>query len=1238
MTHVFAVSHDSSSAGAYGLTVTAPAGWDVLGVPAEVAIGPGEEATIFVTLAVPPDAAAGSYVLTLTASAAGDPADDASAGVATRVAALNEIELVPPSGESVSVGASASYSVLVTNRGNAQDVVSITAISSRGYSLAVDPATAELSPRESRSASVTLVIPQDAAPGRDVVTVRASSTLYAGVEDEVAIFTTILPPGPDDVRGSLFESLPTQVRIGIDRSETESTFDSRVSVSTAGDVLDGAFSAQATAIHPLGPGTLDVTSYLIGYRLDDASFLVGNVSQTLSDLQAISCDGGAATLDARFTDLALIAGGRDGETRFGGCLAFGPEEVNAGLTFSDVRTETARTSAWTGLAAVEPLDGWTLRAEGGYGVRSGKRGRAALFGTKVGTDAYTLSAAVFSVGTYFPGPRTDTAGIEASQRLRLSELSLGLSLSHVWNNVIRDPLAETLVADSFGANLTTTPWDEGPTLQATLTLDRRRQAGPAARDEVDALLAYGVTETEGSFPYAFSGRVADRLDFALGTHERTLTHTQEVGLSLDVFVVSLELREEKVVDVNLDLVLRSAASASVSVRPSGAPHEASIDFRWAGDDLALNASFLLHAADDLSVTLGGTADWDRSIPGSASFGWSLEIAAAFDVPLPFLVTKGRIEGRVFVDQDEDGQFDPEEAPAPGVIVFTEEGEASTAEDGRYRFSPLAPRPYSIGVRNLPPGTAFGDPILASLAAGEVRRIDIALLPVLHVRGVVFVDANQDAQQQSGERGLPDVRVVLAGDAETSATVTDPRGEFAFSGIRPGTYTVSLDAGTLPERFQFTTEESQPADPASDDRLSFGGFVRPRPVVVTFQPPTADATYNPVTPRAGEPVTFDASASFDFDGTIASTAWDFDSDGTVDSSDVVATHTFALAGEARVTLTVTDDAGNQDRAVIELVIAAAIPGEGEATPATPGAQDTPETPEQPVTPTTPPASGLARPPVAGFAYQPVAPRAGDAVAFDAASSVDFDGPIEVYAWDFDSDGAADAEGATAEHTFSTAGIYRVSLTVVDATGLQDAATYNVEVLAPGNVIAIAPAELMARFKYAPSIARREEAVRFDASESIRPGGASLAYSWDFDADGAGDSTEVAPEWAFVDEGTYPVTLTVTMSDGRSDTHTLAMTVLPPESNAATGQAPIATLQYVPTSPREGDPVMFNAAASVDLDGRIVAYAWDFEADGFTDSSEPIAVHAFARSGVFAVRLTVFDDAGLSGAVDATLVVP
>jgi len=861
-----------------------------------------------------------------------------------------------------------------------------------------------------------------------------------------------------------------------------------------------------------------------------------------------------------------------------------------------------------------------------------------LFGTKVDTDAYTLNTAVFSVGTYFPGPRSDTAGVEASQRLRLSELSLGLSLRHVWSNVIQDPLAATLVTDSFGANLAATPWDEGPALQATLTMDRKRQTGPAARDEVDALLAYGVSETEGSFPYSFSGRVADRLDFALGTHERTLSHSQGVGLSIDVFVVSLELREEKVVDMNLDLVLRSAASASVSVRPSGAPHEASIDFRWAGDQLALNASFLLHAAEDLSVTLGGTADWDRSMPGSASFGWNLEIAAAFDIPLPFLVTRGRIEGRVFVDRDENGQFDPEEAPAPGVIVLTEEGEASTAEDGRYRLPPLAPRSYSIGVRNLPPGTAFGDPIVASLSAGEVRRIDIPLLPVLHIRGVVFEDANQDARQQSDERGLPDVRVVLVGDAETSSIATDPRGEFVFSGLLPGTYIVSLDAKTLPERFQFTTEESQPADPASDAHLSFGGFVRPRPVVVTFQPPTADATYYPLVPRAGEPVTFDASASFDFDGTIASTAWDFDSDGIVDSNEAVATHTFAVPGEARVTLTVTDDAGNQDRAVIELVIGAAAPAEDAATPAAPGAQDTPEVPEQPVTPTTPPGSGLARPPVADFAYEPVSPHAGEAVAFDAAASVDFDGPIEVYTWDFDGDGAADAEGATAEHTFSTAGVYRVSLTVVDSTGLQDAATYDLEVLAPRNAIAIAPAGLVARFRYAPPIARLAETVRFDASESIRPGGSSLAYSWDFNADGSSDNTEVAPEWTFVDQGTHPVTLTVSTSDGRSDTHTLTMTVLPPESNAATGRAPIATIQYIPTSPHKGDPVMFNAAASVDLDGRIVAYAWDFEADGFTDSSEPIAVHAFPQSGVFAARLTVFDDAGLSGAVDATVVVP
>jgi len=45
------------------------------------------------------------------------------------------------------------------------------------------------------------------------------------------------------------------------------------------------------------------------------------------------------------------------------------------------------------------------------------------------------------------------------------------------------------------------------------------------------------------------------------------------------------------------------------------------------------------------------------------------------------------------------------------------------------------------------------------------------------------------------------------------------------------------------------------------------------------------------------------------------------------------------------------------------------------------------------------------------------------------------------------------------------------------------------------------------------------------------------------------------------------------------------------------------------------------SSLDFDGEIVAYAWDFEDDGKIDATEPIVLHAFPSSGNYDVRLTV-----------------
>jgi PKD repeat protein len=268
---------------------------------------------------------------------------------------------------------------------------------------------------------------------------------------------------------------------------------------------------------------------------------------------------------------------------------------------------------------------------------------------------------------------------------------------------------------------------------------------------------------------------------------------------------------------------------------------------------------------------------------------------------------------------------------------------------------------------------------------------------------------------------------------------------------------------------------------------------------------------------------------------------------------------------------------------------------------------------------------------------MSPVAGQPVMFDAAASVDFDGPLVRFAWDFDADGHPDAEGVAVEWTFATPGSYDVAVTVTDEAGMSDTVAYAVEVNGVPQILPASPGAPSARFVYTPAAPRAGDAVLFDASSSVDPSGDALDYAWDFDGNGTNDGDGPISEWTFSAPGTYPVTLTVVAASGLSDSITQPILVLGSNAPQAGGsqQPPIAALQYVPPSPSVNEPVLFNATASIDLDGRVVAYAWDFDGDGTPDSTDAIAVRAFPLPGVVSVTLTVLDDAGNSDSISVEI---
>jgi MYXO-CTERM domain-containing protein len=345
------------------------------------------------------------------------------------------------------------------------------------------------------------------------------------------------------------------------------------------------------------------------------------------------------------------------------------------------------------------------------------------------------------------------------------------------------------------------------------------------------------------------------------------------------------------------------------------------------------------------------------------------------------------------------------------------------------------------------------------------------------------------------------------------------------------------------------------------------------------PPTAvagpDRTILPSTV-----VDFDAFASYDPDGVIASYEWNF-GDGTPVSTESAVAHTFTTLGTYTVTLTVRDDmdATGTDTAVI--TVADNLPPVADAGP------------DQFV-------------------------DSGVVVTLNGGGSSDPDGTIVGYAWDF-GDGSPAGSGRSVTHVFSTTGVYTVTLTVTDNRAATATDTASIVVGTPGGN---QPPRAEASGPYR---AAWGEAIEFDGSGSTDGDGTIFSYEWDF-GDGSTGVGETVSH-TYVDAGGYIVTLVVTDDDGATDSDVTTATVSRPDNVSPTADA------GGPYSANLGDTVVFDGSGSSDADGTITLYEWDL-GDGGTMTGMG-GSHVYAAAGTYVVILTVTDNGGATS-VDVTSV--
>src|SRR5205807_956919 len=202
--------------------------------------------------------------------------------------------------------------------------------------------------------------------------------------------------------------------------------------------------------------------------------------------------------------------------------------------------------------------------------------------------------------------------------------------------------------------------------------------------------------------------------------------------------------------------------------------------------------------------------------------------------------------------------------------------------------------------------------------------------------------------------------------------------------------------------------------------------------------------------------------------------------------------------------------------------------------------------------------------------------------------DPDGSIVNWHWNFGDGSTWDASYASAYHYYSALGTYNATVTARDNDGLETSASRFVQVL---------DQPPYACFSVSPN----PTAVGYPTSFydcSYDPDGYIASSSWDI-GDGSIWFTYNGETYHYyAQRGPYNVTLTVTDNfNGRNHTTASLYVDILPTANFPAARA----------FGKVGTPLVFDASASNDPDGRIVRYEWTFGDGGSATEAGPIVGH-------------------------------
>jgi PKD repeat protein len=234
-----------------------------------------------------------------------------------------------------------------------------------------------------------------------------------------------------------------------------------------------------------------------------------------------------------------------------------------------------------------------------------------------------------------------------------------------------------------------------------------------------------------------------------------------------------------------------------------------------------------------------------------------------------------------------------------------------------------------------------------------------------------------------------------------------------------------------------------------------------------------------------------------------------------------------------------------------------------------------------------------------------------VGFDGSGSNDSDQQIVAWEWNF-GDGNT-ARGPQVEHTFGAHGIYTITLTVDDGTGVpnsRQSVTHQVTINKNPVASATAPARV------APG-----QRFTLDGSGSNDPDGTTLTHTWL--RNGREIGTGARFDYSIDEPGTHQLDLIVRDATPFEDAFGAASVTV------RVNHSPVIAWQNAPRVPAPNQITVLSAAGSFDADGDDLEFIWEFSDGEILRGAE--VWRAISQPGVYFFTLFADDGQGLTNSV-------